>query len=60
VCGGQLLDHIKERKVFNEQEAAFIIKDISSALAFLHSKGIAHRDLKPENILCMDNGSRSG
>lgn len=59
VCGGQLLDHIKERKVFNEQEAAFIIKDLASALAFLHSKGIAHRDLKPENILCVDNGRYS-
>jgi len=56
VSGGQLLDHIEERKSFTEQEAAHIIKDITSALEFLHSKGIAHRDLKPENILCVHTG----
>merc|ERR1719415_119690 len=53
VSGGQLLDHIQTRKHFTEQEAASIIRDVTSALAFLHSKGIAHRDLKPENVLCV-------
>eukprot|EP00092_Neocalanus_flemingeri_P009273 GFUD01009979.1.p1 GENE.GFUD01009979.1~~GFUD01009979.1.p1 ORF type:complete len:500 (-),score=96.48 GFUD01009979.1:116-1615(-) len=53
VSGGQLLDHIQERKFFSEQEAAAIVADVASALEFLHSKGIAHRDLKPENVLCV-------
>merc|ERR1712209_8366 len=53
VSGGQLLDHIQTRKFFSEQEAASIIRDVSSALEFLHAKGIAHRDLKPENVLCV-------
>merc|ERR1711993_225295 len=53
VSGGQLLDHIQTRKFFTEQEAANIIRDVASALEFLHSKGIAHRDLKPENVLCI-------
>merc|ERR1711963_1061051 len=53
VSGGQLLDHIQTRKFFTEQEAASIIRDVSSALEFLHAKGIAHRDLKPENVLCV-------
>jgi len=52
VRGGQLLDHIQKRKYFTEREAALIIRDVASALQFLHSKGIAHRDLKPENVLC--------
>ncbi|XP_041475219.1 MAP kinase-interacting serine/threonine-protein kinase 1-like isoform X1 [Lytechinus variegatus] len=50
--GGALLQHIEQRKTFTEQEASLVIKDIASALSFLHNKGIAHRDLKPENILC--------
>jgi len=53
ITGGQLLDHIEKRKYFAEQEAAAVIKDVATALEFLHSKGIAHRDLKPENILCV-------
>ncbi|XP_039295702.1 MAP kinase-interacting serine/threonine-protein kinase 1 isoform X2 [Nilaparvata lugens] len=53
VEGGQLLSRIQERVYFSEREASMIIKDLASALNFLHSKGIAHRDLKPENILCV-------
>lgn len=52
VNGGQLLAHIQKRVHFTEKEASLIIRDIASALKFLHHKGIAHRDLKPENILC--------
>ena len=50
---GQLLDHIQNRVKFTENEASYVIKDLASALQFLHNKGIAHRDLKPENVLCV-------
>jgi MAP kinase interacting serine/threonine kinase len=50
INGGQLLDHIQNRVKFTELEASLVIKDIASALQFLHKKGIAHRDLKPENV----------
>ncbi|POI27704.1 hypothetical protein CIB84_008546 [Bambusicola thoracicus] len=50
--GGSILAHIQKRKHFNEREASKVVRDIASALNFLHTKGIAHRDLKPENILC--------
>lgn len=50
--GGTLLHRIEKSEHFDECEAARVVKDIATALAFLHDKGIAHRDLKPANILC--------
>lgn len=40
VEGGQLLSRIQERVHFSEREASFIIKDLASALNYLHSKGL--------------------
>jgi MAP kinase interacting serine/threonine kinase len=53
VNGGPLLTRLQEQIHFTEREASQIIRDLASALQFLHVKGIAHRDLKPENILCV-------
>ncbi|XP_078479524.1 MAP kinase-interacting serine/threonine-protein kinase 2-like [Lampetra planeri] len=50
--GGTVLAQIQRRGHFSEQEASEVVRDIATALHFLHQKGIAHRDLKPENILC--------
>ncbi|CAG9318358.1 unnamed protein product [Blepharisma stoltei] len=52
--GGELFDAIVRRKCFKEHEAALIMRQLFSCLAYLHSKKIAHRDLKPENILLDD------
>jgi serine/threonine protein kinase len=37
------------------QEAANLLRDIASALAFLHEKGLIHGDVKPDNIGCENN-----
>jgi MAP kinase interacting serine/threonine kinase len=51
--GGPLLSHIQRRGSLTEQEAASITEDIATALAHLHSLGVAHRDIKPDNVLCL-------
>lgn len=48
--GGELYKQIKQGKI-NEYSASFIMRQLLSAIAFLHSKGIVHRDIKPENIV---------
>ncbi|KAJ8891112.1 hypothetical protein PR048_010622 [Dryococelus australis] len=53
VDGGPLLTRIEQQVHFSEREASRIVRDLASAIQFLHFKGIAHRDLKPENILCV-------
>ncbi|CAI5958815.1 unnamed protein product [Closterium sp. NIES-65] len=49
--GGELFDEVVRRGRLPEKEAALIFRQIASAVAFCHSKGVMHRDLKPENIL---------
>lgn len=40
---------------FHERDAAHIIRELLSAVTYLHSIDIVHRDLKPENILLFDD-----
>jgi len=52
VTGGELFDKIQQKGTYSEGEAADLVKQVLSAIQFMHSHGIAHRDLKPENLLC--------
>ena len=49
--GGELFEAISEQGAFTEEDCAHIMKQILSAVNYLHSKNIMHRDLKPENIM---------
>ena len=49
--GGELYDHIVQRKRLTEIETFNYFSQIISSLEYLHSLNIVHRDLKPENLL---------
>ena len=64
--GGELFDRINDRvaahrllrsegtaapRCFSDDDAATVLRQVLSALNFLHSHDICHRDIKPENIL---------
>jgi len=56
LSGGELFDRIIEQTFFSEKEAAKVVSQIGSALAYLHERDIVHRDLKPENLLLTGKG----
>lgn len=53
--GGELFEKIKSLRNFSEKMAANYMKQVLSAVAYMHSSGICHRDLKPENLLLSSN-----
>ncbi|XP_071444456.1 serine/threonine-protein kinase DCLK1-like isoform X2 [Hetaerina americana] len=56
VKGGDLFDAIASLSKFSEDVASHMIRDLASALCYLHSLHIVHRDIKPENLLVVEEG----
>ncbi|KAF4553303.1 Protein kinase domain-containing protein 18 [Elsinoe fawcettii] len=54
--GGDLFDKIEADEGVPEEVAHFYFKQLISAVAWCHSKGVAHRDIKPENMLLGGDG----
>ena len=48
---GTLFDLITKSGPLAEQDSKRCVREIASALAYIHSLGAIHRDIKPENIL---------
>ena len=48
---GTLSKWMKNNNKISEQDASIILKQIFSAIEYLHGKQICHRDIKPENIM---------
>jgi calcium/calmodulin-dependent protein kinase I len=58
--GGELFERILAKGFYTEQDAASLIKQLLSALVYIHNEvGIVHRDLKPENLLFRDKSEES-
>ena len=58
--GGNLFYKIEQRmktkKLFDEKILSEVIRQIASAIQYLHDIGICHRDIKPENICFLNLG----
>jgi len=46
VSGGEMFDHLIEYGAYSEADAARLMQEVASALAFLHGVGVIHADLK--------------
>lgn len=53
---GELYDFVVAKKCFSDAEAKSYFKQIVSALAFVHERGVAHLDCSLENILIHESG----
>lgn len=49
--GGELFDYVVRKGTLTEEEASRIVRKVTSALVYMHSKNVIHRDMKPENLL---------
>lgn len=51
-----MFEHLINYGAYSEADAARLMHEVASALAFIHGVGVVHADLKPENLLlCSKN-----
>jgi len=56
VTGGELFERLVQQGAYSEKEASSLMRQIGTAIGYLHSQGVCHRDLKPENVLLSSAG----
>ena len=54
VDGLQILQHVSEFGPVDEEVAQIIMKQVISAVDYMHENGVVHRDLNPTNVFITD------
>lgn len=50
-----MFDAIASATKFSEKDASVMIRNLASALFYLHGLNVVHRDIKPENLLVSES-----
>uniref|UniRef100_A0AC35UA90 Protein kinase domain-containing protein n=1 Tax=Rhabditophanes sp. KR3021 TaxID=114890 RepID=A0AC35UA90_9BILA len=56
VPGGDMMQLLITKEIFEENLAKFYIAELTCALEYVHKLGFIHRDVKPDNILISASG----
>ncbi|CAJ0596339.1 unnamed protein product [Cylicocyclus nassatus] len=56
VPGGDMMQLLINKGIFEEKLARFYIAELTCAIEYVHSLGFIHRDIKPDNILIDQQG----
>lgn len=54
-----MYDKIRCRATYTERDVAEVVRQIMSAVRYMHQNHVCHRDLKPENLLCSEGEGKS-
>ena len=57
VEGESLRDRLSSQGPLPVGDVVVILRDVLSALAYAHRRGVIHRDIKPENVLLSEGGA---